>query len=142
VNRKEPRYGTVLICVLACLGIVIALVLSMIQSSLRGRHEVRMQRQLLQTELLCEAGVQRAVHKYSSSRDYVGERWSPKLGIPSFQYVAVEIRIKPTSSGASQIQAEVVASLASSEDSNDRMQRSHTFTIPNLDSPSESEFKP
>lgn len=132
--RLNPRRGTVLICVLACLGIVVALVLSTTQSSLRGRREVRMQRQLLQTELLCEAGVLRAKQQFNQSPDYVGEHWTPKLGVSGFQYAAIEIRIKPvpdaTTGETNQVQAEVIASLASSEDSSDRMQRSHTFTIP------------
>lgn len=134
--RLSPRRGTVLICVLACMGIVVALVLSTTQSSLRGRREVRMQRQLLQTELLCEAGVLRAKQQFEQSPDYVGEQWTPNLGISSFQYAAIEIRIKPisgeTTGEAKQLQAEVIASLASSENSSDRMQRSHTFTIPSI----------
>ena len=131
-NQSNPRVGTVLICVLACLGVVIAFVLSTTQSSLRGRREVRMQRQLLQTDLLCEAGVLRAKQQFNKSSDYVGEKWTPDLAVTSFDYASVEIRIKPMSGEANQRQAEVIASLASSEDSTDRMQRSHTFIIQSI----------
>ncbi len=134
MNRTNPRQGTVLICVLACLGVVIAFVLSTTQSSLRGRREVRMQRQLLQTELLCEAGMLRAKQQLHKSPDYVGEKWTPNLGETRFQYASIEIRIKPKSGGDKQTQAEVIASLASSEDSTDRMQRSHTFIIQSTES--------
>jgi type II secretory pathway pseudopilin PulG len=129
MKRANSRGGTVLICVLACLGIVIALVLCTTQSSLRGRREVRLQRQLLQTELLCEAGVLRAKQQFKKSPDYAGEKWTPNLGMSSFQYAAIEIRITPKTGGANQAQAEVIASLASSKDSSDRVQRSHKFNI-------------
>ena len=131
MNNKNPksRSGTVLICVLACLGVVIALVMSTVQSSLRGRHEVRLQRQLVQTELLCEAGVQRAVKKLTISPDYHGEKWMPKLGITSFAFVLIEIRTKASSDDPRSLRVEVIATLATSTESNDSMQRSHTFTI-------------
>ena len=130
MNNKNPksRSGTVLICVLACLGVVIALVMSTVQSSLRGRREVRLQRQLVQTELLCEAGVQRAVKKLTISPDYHGEKWMPKLGITSFAFVLIEIRTKASSDDPRSLRVEVIATLATSTESNDSMQRSHTFT--------------
>ena len=131
MNKKnsKSRSGTVLICVLACLGVVIALVMSTVQSSLRGRREVRLQRQLVQTELLCEAGVQRAVKKLTISPDYHGEKWMPKLGITSFAFVLIEIRTKASSDDPRSLRVEVIATLATSTESNDSMQRSHTFTI-------------
>ena len=131
MNKKnsKSRSGTVLICVLACLGVVIALVMSTVQSSLRGRREVRLQRQLVQTELLCEAGVQRAVKKLTISPDYNGEKWMPKLGITSFDFVLIEIRTKASSDDPKSLRVEVIATLATSTESNDSMQRSHTFTI-------------
>lgn len=127
--RSSSRSGTVLICVLACLGIVIVLVMATIQSSLRGRREVRMQRQLIQTEFLCEAGVQRAIQQTKKSAEYKGEKWLPKLGSTSFEYAAIEIRIESVKDDAKSIRAEVIASLADSANSNDRMQRSHSFFI-------------
>lgn len=128
-STLKSRSGTVLICVLACLGIVITLVMTTVQTSLRGRREVRMQRQLIQTELLCEAGVQRAVRQFGKSREYRGEIWLPKLGTRSFESAMIEIRIGPSQEDAQSMRAEVVATLASTADSNDRMQRSHVFTI-------------
>ena len=128
-TNSKSRSGTVLICVLVCLGVVIALILSTIQFSLRGRREVRMQRQLAQTELLCEAGVQRAVHQLNSSPAYQGEKWMPKLGISSFEYVAIEIRTHASADDDQPMRVEVVAILAPSADSNDSMQRSHVFNF-------------
>lgn len=127
--KSRSRSGTILICVLACLGIVIALVMTTMQSSLRGRREVRMQRQLIQTEFLCEAGVQRAVQQLKRSPEYKGEKWFPKLGSTSFENAAIEIRIEPSMDDINTLRAQVIATLANSADSNDRMQRSHTFSI-------------
>ena len=128
-KKSRSRSGTILICVLACLGIVIALVMTTIQSSLRGRREVRMQRQLIQTEFLCEAGVQRAVQQLKKSPEYKGEIWFPKLGSTSFENAVIEIRLEPSTDAINTSRAEVIATLAESADSNDRMQRSHTFSI-------------
>ncbi|HUP80756.1 MAG TPA: hypothetical protein VM260_19555 [Pirellula sp.] len=128
-GKSNPRSGTVLICVLACLGIVTVLVITTMQNSLRGRREVRMQRQLLQTEFLCEAGVKRAVQRLKRSPEYKGEKWLPKLGTTSFENSTIEIRIEPAKENANSLRAEVVASIADSANSNNRMQRSHTFFI-------------
>ena len=128
-GKSNPRSGTVLICVLACLGIVTVLVMTTMQSSLRGRREVRMQRQLIQTEFLCEAGVKRAVQQLKRSPEYKGEKWLPKLGTTSYEHAAIEIRIEPAKENANSLRAEVVASIADSANSNNRMQRSHTFFI-------------
>ena len=88
-----------------------------------------MQRQLNQTEFLCEAGVQRAVKRLKESPDYEGEKWLPRLGTTSFENAAIEICIEPVSDAANRIRVEVIAILASTAQSNDGMQRSHTFTI-------------
>ena len=136
--KSRSRSGTVLICVLACLGIVIALVMTTMQSSLRGRREVRMQRQLIQTDFLCEAGVQRAVQQLKRSPEFKGEKWFPKLGSTSFGNAAIEIRIEPSQEVVNMLRAEVFATLADSADSNDRMQRSHTFLISLPTSPTET----
>jgi len=128
-TKSNSRTGTVLICVLACLGIVIAMVMTTVQSSLRGRAAVRMQRQMLQTELLCEAGVKRAVQQFSKSVEYRGEMWMPKSFTSPFEHAVIEIKLQPSSDTSKSINAEVVASLASSANSSDRMQRSHAFTL-------------
>lgn len=136
--KSRSRSGTILICVLACLGIVIALVMTTMQSSLRGRREVRMQRQLIQTEFLCEAGVQRAVQQLKKSPEYKGEKWFPKLGSTSYENAAIEIRIEPSTEVVNTLRAEVIATLAESAESNDRMQRSHTFSFGLPSSPTET----
>ena len=140
-TNSKTRSGTVLICVLVCLGVVIALIMSTIQFSLRGRREVRMQRQLVQTGLLCEAGVQRAMHQLKNSPAYKGEKWMPKLGIASFEYAAIEIRTEASAEADQPLRVEVIATLAPSADSNDSMQRSHVFSF-NPTTTSNTEQKP
>ena len=93
-----------------------------------------MQRQLIQTEFLCAAGVQRAVKRLNESPDYEGEKWLPKFGPASFENAAIEIRIEPVNDVANRIRVDVTASLSSTAESNDRMQRSHTFIISSLSS--------
>ena len=128
-SKANKRTGVVLICVLACLGIVISMVMVTLQSSLRARNAIRLQRQLLQTELLCEAGVKRAVQQFEKSDAYRGETWHPNSVALSFEHAVIEIKLQPSAESAKSILAEVVASLASSANSADRMQRSHSFTM-------------
>ena len=139
-SRLRSRRGTVLVGVLACLSVVIAMVMVTVQSSLRGRKQVRQQRQLVQTELLCEAGVKRAIQQWTKSPNYVGEQWTPRLRGTPFESAVVSISVRPLADKPDFARAEVTASLASSETSVDRMQRSHSFEI-KLPKPS-PEIKP
>lgn len=140
-RTKASRKGTVVLVVLACLIITSALVTTTVQSALRGRIEARNARQLRQTELLCEAGVMRSVERLRQSADYQGETWKPKLNIPqgeeeaSFERPIIEIRVKVPSNDGQERNIEVVAKLASKNNSHGPMQRSHTFTT-TLSSPS------
>ena len=138
--RARARSGTILICVLACLIVTSALLVNMLQTVLRDRREVRLDRQLRQTELLCEAGVMRAADKLQSSSDYDGETWTPNLGQTPWSDASVEIRVTSTE-GAPGKHVEVIARLGHDSDEvsdTQSMQRSHTFTFrPSDTSPSE-----
>jgi type II secretory pathway component PulK len=87
--RKKPtragagRRGTVLIAALVCLLIVMALLGSMLQGSLRARRQMHVQRDLRQCELLLQAGAERAVHRLATQADYRGESWA----VPAEQIV-------------------------------------------------------
>ena len=135
------RSGTILVCVLACLVVTSALLANMIQTVLRDRREVRLERQLRQTELLCEAGVMRAADKLQSSSDYDGETWTPNLSQTPWSDASVEIRVTSVE-GAAGKHVEVIAKLGHEsgevENNTQSMQRSHTFTFqPSDPSPSE-----
>ncbi len=78
-HHRSERQGVVLVCVIACLAVATAIVGYTVQASLRMRRESRMQLQLRQAELLCEAGVRRAVAKLAADRQFAGEQWLPDL---------------------------------------------------------------
>lgn len=134
------RRGTVIVCVLACLVIGSMLAATTMQAALQGRREVRLQRQLRQTELLCEAGVIRAAQQLTQSADYTGEEWRPALDIPAFFDAQVVITVDNIQDSPV-LQITVVARLDSSSDNDGPMQRSHTFnTI--ASTPSHTENQP
>jgi type II secretory pathway component PulK len=135
--QGRTRRGTILICVLACLVITSAMIAGTIQTVLRDRREVRLERQLRQTELLCEAGVLRASQKLKMSDDYHGETWAPKLNSELWDTASVEIRVTVADDSSDQ-RVEVVAKLGSASTELQPMQRSRNFTF-QTSAPSSSE---
>jgi type II secretory pathway component PulK len=79
-NRKSHqtmrRSGVVLIAALVCLLILTSIIGTMLQTSLRSRRQLRSQRDLIQCELLLQAGVDRAAFRLSGESDYKGETWN------------------------------------------------------------------
>ena len=142
-HNGEPRQGVVLVCVIACLVVASTLVGLAVQASLRGRREARLQLQLRQTELLCEAGVMRAVKRLqTSTAGYAGERWTPELNLENYHDASVEIQIAnedkdadPWNASAKKIT--VIARLDSFLDQDGPMQRTHRFIV-QIQSPSTS----
>ena len=138
--QNRARSGTILICVLACLIVTSGLLVNMVQTVLRDRREVRLERQLRQTELLCEAGVMRAADKLQSSSDYDGETWTPDLSPTPWSDATVEIRVTSVEATPGK-RVEVIAKLGHESgevQDSQSMQRSHTFTFQTSDpSPSE-----
>lgn len=134
-HNRKARQGAVLVCVIACLVVASTLVGLAVQASLRGRREARLQLQLRQTELLCEAGVMRAVKRLqTSTAGYAGERWTPELHLENYHDAVVEIQIanagqdaKPSQASAKNVT--VIARLDSYLDQDGPMQRSHSFTV-------------
>ena len=80
-RRASRRRGAMLVVALACLAIVMAIVGVMLQTALRARRQLHVERDLRQVELLLEAGVDRAAFGLASDSNYVGETWR----IPSEQ---------------------------------------------------------
>jgi len=134
-QRREARGGLVLVCVIACLVVSSALVALAVQSSLRGRRETRLQLQLRQTELLCEAGVIRAKKQFEKAENYVGEQWRPELNSENFHDAVVEIEVTNVDQDTSQSnksskKVTVIAKLDSYLDQDGPMQRTHNFIVP------------
>lgn len=74
--RPSQRRGTVLIVALVCLLIVMALVGSLLQGTLRARRQLHAERDRRQTELLLQAGIERAAFRLAKEADYRGETWA------------------------------------------------------------------
>ena len=138
--RRRSRCATVIVCVLACLVITSALIAATVQIVLRARRTVRLEHQLLQTELLCEAGVLRAAGQLKQSSAYAGETWTPALGQLPWDEASVDIRVKAEDDDPVQ-RVEVIARLGSEALGIAAMQRSHTFTVTKrkISAPSSSE---
>ena len=95
-TKTKNRNAAVLICALACLLIVSALMMALVKSSLTARRETRLRLQMRQTEFLLDAGVMRAAEKLASSADYSGETWQPKNAVNRFRGAFVKIGVQDT----------------------------------------------
>jgi len=128
-NRCRPasRRASVLVCVLVCLAIATALVTSAVRTALDGRRAMRTQHQLRQTELLLDAGIQRAKQQLQSDIDYTGETWvlSPAT-IPNIESAQVKIDITPAA-GNSSHEVRVTAQLSMA--AHRAIQRSTSFSV-------------
>ena len=139
-SRKMCRHGApdrraaVLICMLVCVAIAASLVAATLQSALRARRELRLQRQLRQTELLLTAGLERAVARLRSDAAYRGETWElDPATLPGSPLGRVRIEVTPTQAESSSPsrpeshQIHVVARIANSDLHG--TQRSDTLTL-------------
>lgn len=141
-SNSRSRQGAVLVCIIACLAVSTVLIALSIQSALRSRREVRLQLQLRQTELLCEAGVMRAAQKLGSDATYPGEQWVPPLTSETFHTPEVRIEVnsnqspgqpednrdnKDEEAKSSTAIVTVTAKLDSHLDLDGPMQRTHQF---------------
>jgi hypothetical protein len=133
-TRRQPRRGTLVVCVLVCLLVASTIATAMTQSALRARRELRLGHQMRQTELLLDAGILRAARKIQASRDYEGETWRPTTAIARFEGALVEINVNADDQQAGRRRVEVVASLGTSSDGSERKRlpltrRTHVFRI-------------
>ena len=72
---KSSRQGAVLIAALVCLLVVMSILGSMLQGAIVARRQLHAERDLRQTELLLQAGVDRAAFRLAGESDYRGETW-------------------------------------------------------------------
>jgi hypothetical protein len=64
-----------LIVALVCLLVVMALIGSLLQGTLRARRQLHAERDRRQAELLLQAGIDRAALRLAGEADYRGETW-------------------------------------------------------------------
>jgi len=125
---RPHRRGAVLVAALVCLLIVMAMLSSMLQGALRARRQLHVERDLRQTELLLQAGVERAVFRLAGESGYRGETWT----LPADAIVGSEagrVSVEITRSAAEEPwQVRVVAEYPVGRETSIR--RSRTFTVP------------
>jgi hypothetical protein len=132
-GSTDYRSGTLVVCVLICLLVVSSLIGTATHSSLRLRRGIRMEHQMIQTELLLDAGILRAAKQLQISEDYQGETWQPSSEHVGFVAPLVEIRVTNQDDSATR-SVEVIAQLGSPLENLERSnvsqtRRSRTFSI-------------
>ncbi len=96
LHGARDRQAAVLVCMLVCVAIATSLVAATLQSALRARRELRLQRQLRQTELLLTAGLERAVARLRADPAYQGETWELEpTTLPGNPPGSVRIEVNP-----------------------------------------------
>ncbi len=124
--RKVKRSGATLIVALVAVAIFTSLAATNIRSVLRHRQAVKSERNMIQTQLLCEAGCDRAASMFASNREYAGEVWLD-LQDPSTGLVTkVDIRMERKDGKAIAI---VQASLGGLNQSPQRIQRTRHIML-------------
>jgi len=124
--RKVKRSGATLIVALVAVAIFTSLAATNIRSVLRHRQAVKSERNMIQTQLLCEAGCDRAASMFASNREYAGEVWLD-LQDPSTGLVTkVDIRMERKDGKAIAI---VQASLGGLNQSPQRIQRTRHIVL-------------
>jgi type II secretory pathway component PulK len=126
-HYSKQRKGAVLVTALVCLLIVMALLGSMLQNTLRARRQLRTERDLRQAELLLQAGADRAAFRLSKDADYRGETWKlPAKSVIGSGEAEVVIEVSHESE-KKPWQVHVVAEYPVGSELSIR--RSHTFLI-------------
>lgn len=75
-RRRHRRRGAVLVAALVSMLLVMAMLASMLQGTLRARRQLHVARDLRQTELLLQAGAERAALRLARDDAYRGETWT------------------------------------------------------------------
>jgi type II secretory pathway component PulJ len=75
-GHESDRRGAILAVAMLCLLVVIGLLGSMLQNAVRSRRQLHSERDLRQTQLLLEAGLDRAAAAARRSSEYRGETWN------------------------------------------------------------------
>jgi hypothetical protein len=125
---RRPRRGSVLVATLVCMLVVMMILGIMFQGAVRAHRQLYRERDLRQTELLLQAGCDRAAFQLSNAEDYHGETWN----LPADMVVGAgrgRVTIETTRSGSQPTwDVKVVAEYPQGSDTSIR--RSRTFQLP------------
>jgi hypothetical protein len=127
-DRRRRRRGAVLMAALVCLLIVMAMLNAMLQGALNARRQLHRERDLRQTELLLQAGIERAAFQFAANPAYRGETWELAAEeIAARGAGHVQIEVMPTTNGEPRPFRVVAEYPIGSETS---IRRSHTLRLP------------
>jgi hypothetical protein len=74
-RNSSGRRGAVLVVALVCLLVVMAMLGAMLLRAVRAHRQLHRERDLRQTELLLQAGTERAALRFARDPNYRGETW-------------------------------------------------------------------
>lgn len=77
--RRRSRRGSLIVCVVAVMAVVVSLMGLMVRDAVRARRETKWRLQLHQTERLLDAGILRAAKQFQADGEYRGETWQPSM---------------------------------------------------------------
>jgi Tfp pilus assembly protein PilX len=127
-HGRRPRRGSVLVAALVCMLVVMMILGSMFQGVVRAHRQLHRERDLRQTELLLQAGCDRAAFQLSNADEYHGETWN----LPADMVVGAgrgRVTIETTRSGSEPVwEIKVVAEYPQGSETSIR--RSRTFQLP------------
>ena len=93
-NRTNQRSGSLLVCVLVCMGIATSIMLVAVKSSLQARRQMTEERKIEQARWLLDAGIRHAADAARADPTYAGEmiHISPVIDIASKATVAISVQ--------------------------------------------------
>jgi hypothetical protein len=130
--RSHQRYGVVLIVAMAALAIGSALIATNVHMTLRALQSRKVERDRVQLEFLCRAGMQRCDAQLKRDPSYPGESWIDLEGPTPGARMQVLIAVSASDSApsASSRSATVIARIAGRSHSPETMQLTRTRTLP------------
>jgi hypothetical protein len=136
---KSRSSGSILICVLVCLGIATSIMMVSVRSSLRVRRQMRNETQLEQTRWLLEAGVRRGVNRLREDPGYRGETWQVVPALTAYRDATVEIKVTRDGASDERARMRVSARIGGQTTHTESTQRSATLLVQRIQSNSETE---
>ena len=90
---RSGRQGSLLVCVLVCMGIALSIMLTSVHASLRERRQVARELQMEQTRWLVDAGLTHGTMRLRDDSGYTGETWEVAPVILEDQLATIEISV-------------------------------------------------
>lgn len=138
-SRRLPqnRRGLVLTAALVCLVVSMAIIGTMLKAALTARRQLHTERDVRQTELLLQAGFDRAASRLATDSAFAGDTWELSADeIIGRGTARVTTKIEPADAGGNPTwKIHVVAEYPLDRDFS--IQRSQTFAVPIAAFPSE-----